>query len=112
MIVNGKNIQFKRTMWSQRQLIEMSPDKDIKRLGEVFEKPLAETIETQVAFIIMLNKSFNMWAEHNHIEHDAPITEEDIYNMECDDFDRLLMEAISSLNGKQRISAKPTSKNA
>lgn len=60
MIINGREIKFLRTVKATAELSKLCPDKDIARLGELFEGDLSTTLETGAAIIHFLNEGYEM----------------------------------------------------
>lgn len=60
MEINGREINFLRTVKATSDLAKICPDGDIERLGELFNGDLSTTLETGAKLIHFLNEGYEM----------------------------------------------------
>ena len=60
MVINGREINFLRTVKATADLAKLCPDGDIERMGELFNGSLSTTLETGAKIIHYLNEGYEM----------------------------------------------------
>lgn len=103
MIINGREIKFLRTVKATAELSKLCPDKDIARLGELFEGDLSTTLETGAAIIHFLNEGYEM-NKHFMDRSYKPqvISVEEVLYLDNDTYTELLSSAMKGLgNGAE-----------
>lgn len=60
MKINGREINFLRTVKATADLAKLCPDGDIERMGELFNGSLSTTLETGAKIIHYLNEGYEM----------------------------------------------------
>lgn len=110
MVINGREIKFRRTVKTNCMLIERSPNKDIKRLAETFTDADPVEAHFSAAFLIFaMNQGYEEWLSFQDKTHTPdPITVDEIMTLDDAEFVELFNEAVAAMtaDGKVTVEAK------
>lgn len=110
MVINGRDIRFRRSVRATADLAEICPNKDISKLGELMAGGTAQQMVTAAMLIHILN---NAYEKHEHIvnpEYEAnPISVDEIMDLDEVEFTALMTEAVAAfrMDGETDIATKP-----
>lgn len=115
MIIHGRECGFRFTVRAAQELAELCPDKDIAKLGELFDnKTYPELVNTITQMAIIFNmadeeaRAFNSDGEPR-----KPLTREEIMVMSKDEFAALQKEVLRAygIDTKRTVEVEPSKKN-
>ena len=103
MIVNGREINFLRTVKGTSEIAKLCPNNDIERLGELFDGDLPQTLETGAKIIHFLNEGYEMNRHFmDRTYKPNPISVEEILYLDDSTFTKLMQTAMNGLgNGAE-----------
>ena len=111
-----KDFQFARTVWANKELIKISPKKDLNEFAKkMTEGNLDEQIDAINAFMLIMNKAFVKKAKYEDPDaNPVELTQEDIDNMSDEEYSELLGRASSVFfdEGKETVGAEPKKEEA
>ena len=112
MIINGKEVKFRRTVQAQIAVAEICPDKDPNKLAELLS---GEYVTGQLAaadFVVALSRAYETaMAYEDHDYEPIELTRDEILCLEDGQFTDLFMEAWAAWLGEQpTIGTKPVGK--
>lgn len=111
MVINGREIKFRRTVKANCLLAEHAPNKDIRRYPELWNTDNYADSQLAAAYwVFALNDGYENWLsfqDHDHVSN--PLTVEEIMSLDEDTFAQLFMEAIEvyRADGKQTVQTQP-----
>ena len=94
MIINGREIHFKRTVMATCIIADRCPDGDIQRVKEIFEGAYSARMENGAIFVVALNDGYERskaLEEPGYKPH--PLTVEEVMLLDFDAFEALINEA-------------------
>lgn len=105
MKLRGKDVRFLRTVKATSDIASLCPDKDIERIGELFEGDLPTSLETGAKIIHYLNEGYEM---NKHFDDPSYIPNiisvEEIMYLNEKDYTRLMQSALSGMsNGTETL---------
>lgn len=96
MKIRGKEIKFLRTVKTTIDLTEICPDKDINRIGELFNTNVADMQKNAAILIHSMNESYEMNKHLDDPDYEPNIISVDeILYLNQEDFTQLLQEAMN-----------------
>ena len=97
MRIHGKEIGFSLTMGASAEIAKMCPDGDLKRIGELLDRPYAESIDFQVRLIEALNKGY---AEEKKWEGEScdRLGQDELLSLSPQEFNSVALEAMAAFN--------------
>lgn len=110
MIINGKEVRFCRTVWSNCKMTEAAPDHDLEKFYAKFQSPdVSERYFYAASFIVALNEGYEKKHALETGEPPEPLTIDAVLSLEEDDFLTLLNEATEAFkaDGKRTVNAQP-----
>jgi len=110
MIVHGREVKFKRTVFAACKLAEICPDKNLNKLGEMLKN--VSTSEEQMFmayFVVCLNEGYESAMKFEDPSYEEnPVTMEELMNVEPDVLNELFAEAVTGFNDdKQTVEVEP-----
>lgn len=105
MKIRGKEIQFLRTVKATSDIASLCPEKDIERIGELFEGDLPTTLETGAKIIHFLNEGYEM---NKHFDDPSYVPQvlsvEEIMYLNENEFTELMQSALKGMtNGTETL---------
>ncbi len=99
MKINGREINFLRTVKVTCDIAEMCPNKDIQRIGELFsENDVATTIKSGAKLIHYLNEGYEMNKKYNEPGYEPKIlSEEEIMYLDDTTYTKLMQAAMKGM---------------
>lgn len=87
MEINGREINFKRTIWATLAVGALCPDKDLEKLDTVLRDNFVDGNMAAAQFICILSEGYERWAEYEASREGKeyepnPITMDEIMNLE------------------------------
>lgn len=115
MIINGREVGFRRTIGADVDLGEICPGGDLGRVGELFGEngEIAKNVNTLVKIMLILNKWHENTAKLNNPDYVSyPLTEVELLSLDEDTFYHLESEMMDAWarDTKQTVEAVPTGK--
>lgn len=115
MLINGKNVQFLKTVKVNFDLKKICPNESMDRLGELFDTDLVsidEVYKNSMEVIKILNAGWEDYLHHQNKEYKQNyITDEDMLYLADDEFSALFNEALEAYQGKKpTIETEPKKK--
>lgn len=111
MIINGREIYFRRTIFVTCLLSERAPGKDVRRYEELFnENNLGQTFDASAYFIHALSIGYEKWKAMTTPGYEQnPVTLDELMCLDESEFLKLFAEAMESFQGdaKQTVEAQP-----
>lgn len=109
MYINGREVNFLRTMGANAEIADLAPDGDIGKLGEIMQGLTAESIKVTAKFICALNKGYISNHKYADPTYDVnPLTLEEVLSLAEKDFMALVNEALSAYtNEVPKIQTEP-----
>lgn len=99
MLLRGKEIKFLRTVKATSDIASLCPDKDISRIGELFEGTLPVTLETGAKIIHYLNEGYEMNKHFDDPTYEPQIISvEEIMYLDDATFTQLMNEAVQGIS--------------
>lgn len=110
MIINGREVRFRRTVWGNCQLADMCPKKDINKLGALLQGDYATSQRTAARMIAVLSEGYeraHKFSDPGYEPH--PLTEDEALMLDDETFSALFQEAIDAFqnDGKTTVEAEP-----
>lgn len=116
MIINGREIKFRRTVLGNCEIAEICPDKDINKFNDLLGGDYPTSQRAAAKFIAALSKGHEMWRKLEEPGTEArPITEEEALLLGDDDFGALFIAALNAFQGDGETTVEteePRGKNA
>ena len=115
MELNGREVHFRRTIWATNAVMQMCPDSDISKFGDLLNGTAPDQILTMAAFLTILSEGYEQAKEFeerrkgNTYTKD-PITMDEIMALEdMDVFNQLQTEAVGAwiADAKQTVESQP-----
>lgn len=99
MIINGREVKFRRTVGADMEIGELCPGRDLGRIGDLFGDGM--TFSDNVASVTRIMLILNKWAEATARLNDpdyvpAPLTEDEILTLDETDFADLQQEMMDA----------------
>ena len=109
MIINGREIGFKYTILSTKELEKLCPGNDISKLSEQLQsKDTLKQFETAEKVIAALNAGYEKAKKFNDPDYiPKPLTIDELDSLSSEEFGNLLEEALLSMKEKQTVEAEP-----
>ena len=111
MTINGREINFRRTVFVTCLLSERAPGKDVRRYEELFdESNLGQTFDASAYFVHALSIGYEKWrAMKEPGDVQKPVTLDELMNLDEAEFLQLFAEAMGVFQGdaKQTVEAQP-----
>lgn len=111
-----REIKFERTVWAEKQLANLCPNHDIKRLGEILsDDDFIAQIDAIMDMIIIMNTAYERKAHFLDNTHEINvITKEELEIMTEQDLVELSNVAFADFleDGKQAIEVEPKKEKA
>lgn len=99
MKIRGKDVRFLRTVKATCEIASLCPNKEIERIGELFDGDLPTSLETGAKIIHFLNEGYEM---NRHFDDPSyvpnVISVEEILYLNEKDYTRLMQSALSSMS--------------
>lgn len=104
MKIRGREIKFLRTVKATSDIASLCPEKDIQRIGELFEGALPRTLLTGAKIIHYLNEGYEM---NKHFENPSyepqVLSVDEIMYLDDATFTELMNEAVKGMsNGAEQ----------
>lgn len=113
MIINGREIYFKRTVMATCIIADRCPEGDIARVKEIFEGAYHNYMENAAIFVVALNDGYERakaLEEPGYTPH--PLTVEEVMLLDFDEFNALLDAAKAAFAAeKPTVETQPSKKN-
>lgn len=115
MVINGREIRFRRTVWGNCKIAEMCPKKDINKLSDLFKSDYATSQTTAARFICILSESWEK--AHKYFDDPEytprPLTEDEVLMLDDSTFQALFTEALNAWadDGKTTVETAPEKKS-
>lgn len=109
MILHGRELKFKYTILSTKELANLCKDHDIKKLGELLQSDdTVEQFNTACSVIIALSNGYEKAKHFNDPEYTPrPITMEELETLTPDEFSDVLNCAMDAMNEKETVEIDP-----
>ena len=111
-----KDFQFARTVWANKELVKASPNKDLNKfVKKMTEGNIDEQLDAIQTFMMIMNKAYVKKAKYENLEENpVELTQEDIDNMDTDEFMELVGKASETFfeEGKESVGAEPKKEEA
>lgn len=113
MIINGREIKFKRTVMATCIIADRCPEGDIARVKEIFEGAYHNYMENAAIFIVALNDGYERskaFVEPGYKPH--PLTVEEVMTLDFDEFKKVMDAAKDAFSAEMAtVEAQPSKKN-
>lgn len=115
MLVNGRDIGFRRSVRASADLAEICPGKKIERFGELVEGKDATTATMLTALAAMAAVLSEAWCKNRAKTEDnvpEPLTIEEVLDLDEDEYNRVIAEAsnVFRKDGEHLVEARPAPK--
>jgi hypothetical protein len=109
MKLNGRDLRFRRTIFAEVEVAKISPDRDPNRIAELLQGSFVEAQLAAASFIRILNEAHEKQQAFRDPDYEPVfLTDDDVLNMESDDFAQAFVEAYSAWAGEQpTVHAEP-----
>lgn len=114
MIIHGRECGFRFTVRASIEVAELCPEKDLGRLGELFEGTYQDIVAMFSKLAVILNKAYEeAVAFEGGGKPGKLITEEEIMFMTSQEFTVMKNEILEAIGGdtKRTVEAEPSKKN-
>lgn len=105
MELNGRTVNFKRTIWSTNAVMKMCPGGDLSRFQELFNGDASDQMLAMASFIVALSQGYEYFQEFcarrdGKEYHGDPITFDELMALEdFETFNQLQEEAVAAWVG-------------
>ena len=115
MLVNGREVGFRRSVRASADLAEICPGKNIERFGELISGKDATTATSVAALAALAAVISEAWCKHMTKmgeEAPEPLTIDEILDLEEDEYNKVITEASNCFrkDGERTVEAKPAPK--
>lgn len=111
MVVFGREVKFRKSIYAVQKLVKLAPGGDINRLGELFAGNYASNIDAAAAFVVALNEAYEKAEQYNCPGYEPnPITTEMVLLLDEQQFGELVGEAMEVYKAKPEIRTVPKKK--
>ena len=111
MELNGREIRFRRTVYANCKIAEMSPNHDINRINDIFKaSDTMVQLDFAMGFIIAMNEGYEKAKAFNEPGYEPhPITREELEFCDVDQLNDLFTEAEEAFraDGKVCVETEP-----
>ena len=115
MKLNGREINFKRTIWATIAASTMCPDNDINRLDEVLRANFADGNMAAAQFICIMSEAYEKakayeMSQTGESYEQKPVTMDELMNLEdFDQFQKLFIDAADAWkkDARQTVETEP-----
>ena len=109
MIVNGRDIQFKRTVKATCDIADMCPESDAANLDKLFNEKYQISQVKAAKFMAILSQGYEMSTKFSDPDYEpSPLTEEEAMYLSEEEFNALFTEAVAAWTGeKLTVETKP-----
>lgn len=113
MIINGREIHFKRTVMATCIIADRCPEGDIQRVKEIFEGTYSSRMENSAIFVVALNDGYERTKAREEPGYKPqPLTVEEVMLLDFDDFQKLIEEAADAFGAETpTVEAQSSKKN-
>ena len=110
MIINGRDIQFRRTVKATCDVADICPEGDVKNLDKLFEGKYQNSQAKAAKFMAILSEGYEMGKKFaDPTYRPNPLTEEEALYLSEDDFNSLFSIAVNEwTGGTPTVETKPT----
>lgn len=113
MVVFGREVKFRKSIYAVQKLAKLAPGGDINRLGELFAGDYASNIDAAAAFVVALNEAYELAERFNRPGYEPdPITKEMVLLLDEQQFGELVAEAMQVYKSQPEIRTTPKKKGA
>lgn len=113
MIINGREIKFKRTVMATCIIADRCPEGDIQRAAELFNGDYRSRMENGAIFAVALNDGYERnraFEEPGYKPH--PLTVDEVMLLDFEDYEKLIEEATTAFAAEMpTIETMPSKKN-
>lgn len=112
MELNGRQVHFKRTIWSTSAIMKLCPNGDLSRIAEVFSGDTADQMMAAASFIVIMSQGYEFFKEFEmrrvgqEYKQD-PVTLEELMAIEdIETFYKAQEEAIAAFVGDAKVTVE------
>lgn len=111
MFLYGREIGLAVTVGASVKLAKLCPGKDIKRLGELLDGDLVDTIESLMQMAVIMSEAYEQRKAHQEDGYEPnPVTIDELESLDMDEIGELftaVTEAVTR-DRKQEVLVKPS----
>lgn len=109
MIINGRDIRFRRTVKATCEIADICPQGDISKIDELFAGKYQSSQINSAKFMAILSQGYEMSQKFADPDYKPnPLTEEEVMYLSEEDFNSLFSLAVSAwLGEKPTVETKP-----
>lgn len=115
MELNGRTVNFRRTIWATNAIMKMCPDGNLERISEVFSGDAADNIISMSAFITIMSQGYEQAMEFEASRRGEtytkdPVTMDELMTLtDYSVFEQLSQEALAAWtnDGKPTVESEP-----
>lgn len=109
MEIYGKKIGMRLTVGATAKIAARCPDGDLRRIGELFDRPFAENMDFIADFIVALNEGYVSQKKFESESCDR-LGREEVLSLGIQDFNRLQEEAMRAFGDGQKSEVETVAK--
>lgn len=99
MLVFGKERKFRLTVGAAIEIANLCPDKDLRKIGELLEKPFSEATDTIVKMIAAMSAGHESYMQYMDPGYaPTPLTEQEIMILHAKQLAELRKEALAAFS--------------
>lgn len=108
MVVNGREIKFRRTVWANCEIADLSPDGKIERFGELLSSDsFATSMRTAAKFMAILSNGYEMSKAFEDPSYQMrPLSMEEALMLDDGTFADLMTEAGAAFAGDAKTTVE------
>lgn len=110
MKVNGREVKFMYNVLASIEIAQLCPEGKLENIGQLFEGSYSDTIKSNNAFIIALNRGYVESEKYKNPSYDGTVlTEEELLHLDTHEYLKLQDEAYAAYIGdnKRTIETEP-----
>ena len=105
MELNGREINFAYNMRAAKMLVDISPERDLSRLGDALTGKYGNAIENQARLIVALSTAYCLSSDHK-AEGLQPVTMDEVLDLDPETFRDLFMAASNAFVDGQKTNVR------
>ena len=102
MKINGRDVQFLRTVMANCKIADICPDGDIANATMLFEGKYQDSQRTAAKFMAIMSEGYEENKKFREAGYEpSPLTEEEVLNLPDDEFSAAFEQAIKAYSGEK-----------
>ena len=115
MMIHGREVHFRRTVWATCEISKLCPGRDLARLAEAMGDNFADNMEVTARIAEILSRAdaeARSWEEHNFDAVNMALTAEELMTLDLAEFVSVTTEAMAAFNrdAETTVEAEPVKK--